>query len=370
MSESQQTPLYQEHLALNAKMIDFAGWILPVRYSEIIAEHLAVRSTAGLFDVSHMGEVLFTGSDAEAALNYLTSNDVSKLHPGKAQYSCILNASGGVVDDIIVYRLAADQFLVVVNAANTDKDYAWFCDHNKFPNVVIKNVSADYAQLALQGPKAVALASQIFSEDLERIKRFHFEILNLSGREILVARTGYTGEDGFEFYCAASDAAWLWRTILEQGAAVGVVPCGLGARDSLRLEAALPLYGHELSDSWSALESGLGWIVKFSKQDFIGRDVLFSQKQSGVNRLLSGLKLREPGLVREGALLFDEEGAQIGLVTSGTKTPSLEYPIVMALVDLPFNRVGTRVWAEVRNKKIACEIVRMPFIGGDYDIPK
>jgi aminomethyltransferase len=343
MTDAKKTPLYEEHIALGAKMLDFAGWALPVRYSEIIEEHHAVRLAVGIFDVSHMGEILVEGSEAEAALNYLTSNDVSKLYDGKAHYSCILNESGGVVDDIIIYRLAQDRFLIVVNAANTEKDFSWMLEHNKFPQVKISNVSSQYAQIALQGPKAVSLASRLFRRDLSQIQRFHFENVTLDSEELLIARTGYTGEDGFEFYCRPEIAASLWRKILELGKEDGIRPCGLGARDSLRLEAAYPLYGHELQDNWSALESGLGWIIKLNKPDFIGKDALVSQKQAGVNRQLVGLKVIDAGLVREGYLLFDEDTNQVGLVTSGTKTPSLDYPIAMALVDLPFNRVGNAV---------------------------
>ena len=370
MTDAKKTPLYDEHLALGAKMLEFAGWALPVRYSEIIEEHQAVRLAVGIFDVSHMGEILVEGSEAEAALNYLTSNDVAKLYDGKAHYSCILNESGGVVDDIIIYRLSQEKYLIVVNAANTDKDFSWFVEHNKFTGVKFSNVSNQYAQIALQGPKAVALASRVFRKDLSQIQRFHFEQIPFDQEQLLVARTGYTGEDGFEFYCNPDAAVMLWRKLLEFGKEEGIRPCGLGARDSLRLEAAYPLYGHELQDGWSALESGLGWIIKFNKPDFIGKDALVSQKQAGVNRQLVGLKVIEAGLVREGYLLFDEDMNQVGLVTSGTKTPSLEYPIAMALVDLPFNRVGTRLWAEVRGRRLACEVLRLPFVSGAYDVPK
>ncbi|NLF25656.1 MAG: glycine cleavage system aminomethyltransferase GcvT, partial [Deltaproteobacteria bacterium] len=284
MQDLKRTPLYEDHQKLGAKLVEFAGWELPVRYSGVVEEHHTVRRAAGLFDICHMGEIRVSGPEAEAALNYLSCNNVTALSDGRAQYSAILNPEGGVVDDIIIYRLAKERYLVCVNAANAAKDFAWFCSHNRF-NASFVDASAGTGLLALQGPAAQeVLRAYAPALDLSGLKYFHCKEVVLEGLPAMVARTGYTGEDGFELYVPWEEVAELWRSLLKVGESFGLKPIGLGARDSLRLEACYSLYGHELREDRSALESGLGWIVKFSKGDFIGREALLKEHASGPKR--------------------------------------------------------------------------------------
>lgn len=355
------TPLYETHKALGGKIVTFAGWELPVLYAGVIPEHTATRTKAGLFDVSHMGEIFVTGPEAEKALMYLTSNNVSTLYDGKAQYGAILNEKGGVVDDIIVYRYNKERFLICVNASNADKDFAWFTSHNTF-NAKFENKSTSFGQIALQGPNAVKIIQSIPGlKEAATLQYFHFKDLSVSGVPIIAARTGYTGEDGFEFFIPADATVSIWNLLLEAGQSHGLVPCGLGARDSLRLEACYPLHGHELGDDISALESGLAWVIKFDKGDFIGKSVLKREKEEGIKRSLAGFYVTDPGIVRENDKLFSADGTEIGKVTSGTKTPTLNRALGLALIDKQSSAVGTKVYAEVRGKKLACEIVSKPF---------
>ncbi len=356
-----RTPLYQEHLRLNGKMVEFAGWEMPVQYSGVVAEHVAVRERVGLFDVSHMGEIWVTGADAEKALEQLTCNRVSALYDGKAQYSALLNDQGGVIDDIIVYRFSSDRYLLCVNASNADRDFEWLVSRNT-TEAVITNVSAEYGQIAVQGPKAIELlAPLVMSCDLTQVKSFHFVEAELLNTKVIIARTGYTGEDGVEIFVKAEKVADLWRLLLEHGESYGVIPCGLGARDSLRLEAALPLHGHELAPDVSALESGLGWIVKFDKGDFIGRDALIKERDAGLKRKLVGFFLAEAGIARQGDLVAAENGAQIGVVTSGTKTPTVQKSLGLALVDSRYTGADTKISCVVRGRAIAAHVVSLPF---------
>lgn len=361
-----KTPLYDEHLRLGGKIVDFAGWALPVQYSGIVAEHHAVRQAAGLFDVSHMGEVLVTGPEARDALQYMTCNDVATLLPGRAQYNAIINDQGGVVDDIIIYCYSTERYFVCVNASNTDKDFAWFTAHNKH-RAHFENLSPSYGQIALQGPKsAQILGSLEGAASMATLSYFHFADGELFGIPVIVARTGYTGEDGFEIFVPWDATAALWNRLLEAGAPHGLIPAALGARDSLRLEACYPLHGHELSDEISAIESGLGWIVKPEKGEFIGRSILARQMKEGAPRALIGYFLDDAGIARQGDVVFSTNGEQIGVTTSGTKTPTIGRALGLALVATKSSAVGTRIELEVRGKRLGGHIVKRPF----YKKPK
>ena len=356
-----KTPLYDRHAELGGKLVSFAGWMLPVQYQGVIPEHNATRNAAGLFDVSHMGEIFVSGPQAEQALQYLTCNDVSKLTDGKAQYSAILNENGGVVDDIIIYRYSNQKYLICVNASNADKDFDWFTKHNKFDAQFV-NKSAEYGQVALQGPNATKITDSIPElKSINNLEYFSFCEVKLGNDTVIVARTGYTGEDGFEFFVPWNSTVSFWNMLLEAGSSFGLVPCGLGARDSLRLEACYPLHGHELGDEITAFESGLAWIVKLSKGDFIGKSALEAQKQKGIPRILVGFELTDAGIVRENMSIYDLENNQIGFTTSGTKTPTIQKSIGMALVDKSFSGTGTKVLIDVRGRKLNAVVAAKPF---------
>jgi aminomethyltransferase len=357
-----RTPLYEEHVRLGGKMVEFAGWEMPVQYSGVVAEHVAVRERVGLFDVSHMGEIWVTGASAEVCLEQLTCNRVAALYDGKAQYSALLNDTGGVIDDIIVYRFSSERYLLCVNASNADRDYEWLVSRNT-TDAVITNASADYGQIAVQGPRAIELlAPLVRTTDLTQVKSFHFIETELLNTKVIIARTGYTGEDGVEIFIPSARTVDVWRLLLEHGAPYEVVPCGLGARDSLRLEAALPLHGHELSPDISALESGLGWIVKFDKGDFIGRAALLAERERGIARKLVGLVLTDAGIARQDdGVAAVGSGESIGVVTSGTKTPTVQKALAMALVNTEHSSVDTKVACVVRGRTIGSVVVPLPF---------
>ncbi len=360
-----RTPLFNEHVRLGAKMVPFAGWEMPVKYAGVIEEHVAVRSNAGLFDVSHMGEVFVSGPEAEKALSYLCCNDVSKLVDGKAQYTAITNDDGGLVDDIIIYRMKEQEYLICVNAANKDKDFAWFIKHNKFDAEFV-DVSHKFGQIAIQGPKAISIFEKVLGEKiinfLPSFSHITKRITTQKGEaQVIVARTGYTGEDGVEIFTPWDLTEAVWCEILKVGEGQGLVPCGLGARDTLRLEACLPLYGHELGEEFSAIESGIGFFVKISERDFKGKKTIQAHKENGSPRSLVGFFVEEPGIVRDGTKVFNSEGIEVGLVTSGTKTPSFEKPLGLAIIKSEFAKVDTEILADVRGKKIKCKIARKPF---------
>jgi aminomethyltransferase len=354
-----QTPLYAAHRRAGGRMVEFAGWEMPVQYSGVIAEHLAVRSHAGLFDVSHMGEIVVRGSGAEALCQRLTANDVARMKVSQAQYNLLLNDHGGVVDDVIFYKRQPDDFLICVNASNSEKDFHWF-RHHATGEVQVENVSAHYAQLALQGPLAEKILQPLTRIDLAGVKPFYFAQGELAGTHCLIARTGYTGEAGFELYCSWQDAGKLWDDLLDAGSPAGLVPVGLGARDTLRLEKAYPLYGHELDDSTTPLEAGLDWVVKFSKGSFIGCEVLLRQKQEGVKCKLVGLELIEPGIARSEYRLL-KDGQCIGRVTSGTRSPTLGRSIALGYVAVEEARAENILEVEIRNKPVRAKIVPLPF---------
>ena len=340
-------------------MVEFAGWEMPVQYSGVIEEHRAVRSRAGLFDVSHMGEIEVRGEGATEFCQRMSANDVSRMAVFQAQYNLLLNERGGVIDDVIFYRLQPDAYFICVNASNSDRDFAWIAAHAA-DRVEVENVSAKYAQLALQGPRAEKILQPLIAAGLSGLKSFRFEFANVASIRCLVARTGYTGEDGFELYCNAAEAARLWSALLETGAPEGLMPAGLGARDTLRLEKAYPLYGHELDESTTPLEAGLEWVIKWSKPDFIGREALLRQKQRGVERKLIGLEMLELGIARGGYALFKND-LNIGRVTSGTKSPSLGQAIGVGYVAIEHAGLGNVIDVEIRSRRIPAKIVSTPF---------
>ena len=356
-----RTPLFAAHRRARAKMVEFGGWEMPVQYTGVIEEHRAVRSRAGLFDVSHMGEIDIQGADAVEFCQRISANDVARMKVFQAQYNLLLNDQGGVVDDVIFYRLETDHFLICVNAANSDKDFAWIEAHAA-GQVEARNESAQYAQLALQGPRAETILQPLTPLNLNEIKSFHFAFADVAAVRCLVSRTGYTGEAGFELYCRSGDAEQLWTALLQAGAPESLVPVGLGARDTLRLEKAYPLYGHELDDTTTPLEAGLEWVTKFSKPSFIGREVLVRQKEAGVKRKLVGLELTEPGIARSGYALFKNEKG-IGRVTSGTQSPTLGRAIALGYVAIEEAQIDNAVEVEIRGRKTRAKIVSLPFYG-------
>ncbi len=346
-------------------MIDFSGWYMPVQYTGIVDEHNAVRNAAGLFDLGHMGQVDVDGPDALAYLQYMTTNDVSKLAPGDAQYSMLLYPNGGVVDDIIVYRRPTGPgYFVVINAANIDKDVSWLLEHAEARDdldVSVKHVSDDYGMIAIQGPHAEAIVEELSSVDLADMSAFSCRDTTVAGVASLAARTGYTGEDGWEFYCPIDDTLALWNALLEAGEPHGLQPIGLGARDTLRLEARMPLYGNEISDTINPLEAGLRWVVKLKKGDFIGRDALAAAREVGISRRTVGFKLVERGGVPRSHYDVLVDGKSVGFVTSGTASPTLGENIGIAVIDKEYAGVGRPLEIAIRNRNVKAEQIKLPF---------
>ncbi len=359
MSELKRTPLYHAHVQLGAKMVEFGGWEMPVQYQSIIKEHQAVREAAGLFDVSHMGEILVDGHGALNFLQHLVTNDVSKLDVGRAMYSPMIMEDGGTVDDLLIYYLGVNRYLLVVNASNKDKDFAWMKKHLT-EGVGIADKSDDYALLALQGPLAQKILQGLTALDLSTVKYYHFAMGAVSGVPCLVSRTGYTGEDGFELYCHPEEAEKLWSALLEAGKPDGLVPAGLGARDTLRFEAALALYGHELTENVNPLMAGLGWTVKLDKEDFIGKQALLEIKQQGVSHKLVGLEMLERGIPRA-EYKVQVNGEEIGWVTSGSFAPTLNANLALAYVKPEYASVGTELDIIIRSKPVKAKVVPKPF---------
>jgi len=362
--ELKRTPLNSAHRQLGGRMVEFGGWDMPVQYpAGTMTEHLRTRTHAGLFDVSHMGEVDVAGPDAIAFVNRLTSNDASKLVDGQAQYSALTTPEGTVIDDLLVYRFAADHLLLVVNAGTTDKDWDWIKSHHDGENVELQNVSADYCQIALQGPDAISILRTLTDLALDEIKYYHFREGAVDGVEAIVSRTGYTGEDGFEVYAAPDQAEQLWNKMLEAGnfgAETGVLPCGLAARNTLRLEAGMCLYGHEIDDTTTLLEANLGWICKLNKGDFTGRERLQKQKEEGLERKLVGFEVTDRGIARDGQEVVIG-GQRVGRVTSGSPAPFLKKNIGMAYVPVEFAKEGQTIEIDVRGKLVGAQVVALPF---------
>jgi len=345
-------------------MVEFGGWDMPVQYpAGTLTEHLRTRMHAGLFDVSHMGEIDVRGTDAIAFVNRLTSNDATKLMDGQAQYSALTTPAGTVIDDLVVYRFAADHLLLVVNAGTTEKDWDWITSHRGDESVELRNMSADYCQIALQGPDALSILQQLTTVPLGEIKYYHFTEDEVDGVRAIVSRTGYTGEDGFEVYAAADKAEQLWHKILETGKygeEYGVLPCGLAARNTLRLEAGMCLYGHELDETTTLLEANLGWITKLNKGEFIGREPLARQKEEGVRRKLVGFETTGRGIARDGQdVLID--GRRVSQVTSGSPAPFLQKNIGMAYIPVESAGVGGALEIDVRGRLVGAQIVPLPF---------
>lgn len=354
------TALSHIHESLGAKMVPFAGFNMPVQYEGVNIEHETVRNAVGVFDVSHMGEFLLTGKNALALIQKVTSNDASVLEIGRAQYSCLPNNEGGIVDDLIVYRIKEEQYLLVVNASNIEKDWEWISVHNDL-DVEMKNLSDDYSLLAIQGPKAVEAMQSLSSMDLAAIKYYHFEVADFAGFEhVIISATGYTGSGGFEIYCKNDQVEQIWNKVFEAGAAFGIKPIGLAARDTLRLEMGFCLYGNDINDTTSPLEAGLGWITKFTK-DFTNSENLKKQKEEGVTRKLVAFEMIERGIPRHDYEIADANGNIVGIVTSGTQSPSLGIAIGLGYVPTALSSTDSEIFIRIRNKDVKAKVVKLPF---------
>jgi aminomethyltransferase len=356
-----KTPLYARHRASGAKMMSFGGWDMPLEYAGIVDEHLAVRGRAGLFDVSHMGEIEIAGKDALEGVQRISCNDASRLQIGQAQYSGLLTSQGTFLDDLLVYRLAPQHFLLVVNAANIAKDYAWIAEQiASLGDVVAVDASSRYALLAVQGPAALEVLQPLTGVDLQGLLYYRFAHGEVASVRATISRTGYTGEDGFELYCPPGDASKLWFALLDEGKPDGLKPAGLGARDSLRTEMKYALYGNDIDDAHSPLEAGLGWVVKFDKPAFIGKAALERQKAAGVKRKLVGFELVESGIPRHGYPVL-QDGKKVGEVTSGTMGPSVKKPIGIGYVPPELAPEGSAFQVEIRGRPVAAKVVKTPF---------
>jgi aminomethyltransferase len=361
MGPALPTPLYDKHVALGAKMVEFVGFVMPLQYTGILDEHVTVRETAGLFDLSHMGEVYVSGKGAPAALNQIVTNNVEKLRVGKALYTPMCTPKGGIVDDVLVYRDADERYMVVVNASNIAKDYEWLRKH--LPSAVeVEDESLETALIAVQGPQSEAIVGEALGEELSNVEYYESGFYVLDGVGVRVSRTGYTGEDGFEVYVAAEQAGEVWDALYDLTYGVGGVPVGLGARDTLRLEMKYCLYGNDIDETTTPLEAGLGWTVKFDKGDFYGKKPLEKQKQKGITRALSGFVMVDPGVPRPGCGIIDVDGNDLGRVTSGSYSPSLRENIGLGYLARPHDDVGTEILIDIRKKPRLARVVETPFL--------
>lgn len=358
--EIKKIPLNDLHEKLGGKMVPFAGFDMPVRYSSDKEEHLAVRESVGVFDVSHMGEFMLKGPHALDLIQWVTSNDASKLVDGQAQYSCLPNDKGGIVDDLLVYKMQDEEYMLVVNASNIEKDWNWIKEQDKW-GVEMENISDDLVLLAVQGPKAIETLQKLTEVDLSGIKFYTFVQDQLAGKKMIISATGYTGSGGFELYINKEDAEEVWQKVFEAGAEFGIKPIGLGARDTLRLEKGFCLYGNDITDETSPLEAGLGWVTKFTK-DFVNADSLKKQKENGVDRKLVGFEMLDRGIPRQGYVLMDADENTIGEVTSGTMSPSLNIGIGMGYVKKDCSATDAEIYVQVRNKSLKARVVRPPFL--------
>ncbi|WP_299157570.1 glycine cleavage system aminomethyltransferase GcvT [uncultured Tenacibaculum sp.] len=357
------TALTHIHEALGAKLVPFAGYNMPVQYEGVNIEHETVRKGVGVFDVSHMGEFFLKGENALALIQKISSNDASKLVPGKAQYSCMPNADGGIVDDLIIYMISETEYMLVVNASNIEKDWNWISQHNDL-NVAMENRSEEWSLLAIQGPKAAEAMQSLTSVDLSTIKFYTFEITDFAGLpNVIVSATGYTGSGGFEIYVKNEDVEAVWKKVFEAGANWGIKPIGLAARDTLRLEMGYCLYGNDIDDTTSPLEAGLGWITKFTK-DFVNAEALKAQKEAGITKKLVAFELTERGIPRQGYDIVNSDGDKIGRVTSGTMSPSLSKGIGLGYVTKDLSKVDSEIFIQVRKKQIPAKVVKLPFYKG------
>lgn len=356
-----KTALYDKHVALGAKIVPFAGFDMPVQYSGINEEHFAVRERVGIFDVSHMGQFIVEGNGAKELLQKVTTNNIENIQIGKAQYTCLPNEKGGIVDDLIIYRIEEDKYFVVVNASNIEKDWNHISSYNSF-GAKMDNISDNTSIIAIQGPKSVATLQKLTSTKLEDITPFQFVIGEVAGvNNIIISNTGYTGSGGFELYFENQNAEILWDKLLEAGKEFDIAPCGLASRDTLRLEKGFCLYGNDIDDTTSPLEAGLGWITKLDK-DFVAKDIIAKQKEAGVTRKLVGFEMQEKAIPRHDYPVVDTNGNTIGKVTSGTMSPCKKVGIGMAYVNDPFFKIGSEIFIQIRNKNIPAKVVKMPFV--------
>ena len=362
VDELKKTPLNARHRASNARMVPFAGWDMPVEYSGITEEHLAVRTRAGLFDVSHMGEIEIAGKNALAAVQRISCNDAAALEVGQAQYSGLLTPDGTFVDDLLVYRMASSHFMLVANASNVKKDFAWINEQIKqVGDAAAVDTSSRYALIALQGPASQDVLQPLTGLDLSELRYYHFGHGEVAGGRVTISRTGYTGEDGFEIFVPPAMADRVWQGILESGRSADVIPCGLGSRDTLRLEAAMRLWGNDVDESTTVLEAGMDWIVGWGKKDFIGRDRLHEQKEKGLTRRLVGFEMEDRGIARHGYSVIAGDGRPVGVVTSGTQTPFLKKAIGMAYVPIDSALPGSGITIDIRGRASQARVVSIPF---------
>ena len=358
------TALTDKHIKLGAKMVPFAGYNMPVQYTGVNQEHAHVRSAVGVFDVSHMGEFYIKGVEAEQLVQKVTSNDVSQLFDGKIQYSCLPNGKGGIVDDLLVYRISSEEFLLVVNASNIDKDWDWISSHNTF-KATMENKSDSISLLAVQGPKTTESLQGLTNVNLAEMEYYSFKIGTFAGIDnVIISATGYTGAGGFEIYFPNENASVIWDGVFKAGASNDILPIGLAARDTLRLEMGFCLYGNDIDDTTSPLEAGLGWITKLNKGDFIDREYLVNQKETGITRRLAAFEMVDKGIPRHGYPIVDIEGNEIGVVTSGTMSPSLKKAVGLGYINVPTNKVGNDIFISIRNKSVKASVVKLPFYKG------
>ncbi|MBN2134972.1 MAG: glycine cleavage system aminomethyltransferase GcvT [Acidobacteria bacterium] len=355
-----KTPLNSEHRKHGGRLVPFAGFEMPVQYAGVIEEHMAVRTAAGIFDVSHMGEIEVKGPDALPYLQKISSNNVAKLADGQIHYTALTYTNGTFVDDMLIYKYDENHYLLVVNASNTDKDFAWCQKNTDGFDVKVTNLSDKYAQIAIQGPKAQAILTPLTDVDLDAIKYYWFTEGKVEGAECIVSRTGYTGEDGFEVYCKPEDAVKIWQAMMKEGEKYGLQPAGLGARDTLRLEAKMALYGNDIDDTTTVLEADLGWICKLKKGDFNGRDVLLKQKEEGLKRMLVGFEMVDKGIARHGYPVVDN-GKEIGYISSGSFAPYLKRNIGLAYLPIELTEIGTEFKVGIRGKELKAKVVETPF---------
>ena len=357
-----RTPLFEKHVSLGAKMVPFAGFEMPVQYSGVTQEHFAVREKVGIFDVSHMGQFFVEGPNAKDLLQYVGTNNVNALEDGKAQYTCLPNGNGGIVDDLIVYKMNDEKYFVVVNASNIEKDWNHISKHNEKFGATLTNASDEMSLLAIQGPKATETLQKVTDINLSEIPYYHFTVGTIAGvSDVIISNTGYTGSGGFEIYFNNEDALKLWEAIVEAGEEFGLVPCGLASRDTLRLEKGFCLYGNDIDDTTSPLEAGLGWITKFDK-DFVDKEYFAKQKEEGIKKKLVGFEMQERAIPRHDYLVVDAEGNEIGKVTSGTMSPMKNVGIGLAYVATDHNKVGSDIFIQIRNKNVPAKVVKTPFV--------
>jgi aminomethyltransferase len=357
-----KTALYDKHVSLGAKIVPFAGFDMPVQYSGVTEEHFAVREKVGIFDVSHMGQFFVEGPSAKDLLQFVGTNNVDSLENGKAQYTCLPNGNGGIVDDLIVYKMADEKYFVVVNASNIEKDWNHISKHNEKFGAKLTNASDEMSLIAIQGPKATETLQKLTETNLSEIPYYHFTEGKIAGFEdVIISNTGYTGSGGFEIYFKNENAVKIWEAITEAGEEFGLIPCGLASRDTLRLEKGFCLYGNDIDDSTSPLEAGLGWITKFDK-DFVDKEVLAKQKEEGITRKLVGFEMQEKAIPRHDYLVVDAEGNEIGKVTSGTMSPMKKIGIGLAYVAKPHFKIDSEIFIQIRNKNIPAKVVKLPFV--------